>query len=99
MYFNGYEDISVFDIAFDNGKAKGLSALLVKNKSFECIIVKDHALDIAHASFEGIGVAFVSRNGLSSRKESFERSFEGGLLYTCGIDTPTYILTLYVKLL
>ena len=87
MYFNGYKDISVFDITFDSGKARGLSAYIVRNGAFECVIVKDHALDIAHASFCGTGVAFVSRNGLSARKDSFPKSFEGGLLYTCGLDS------------
>ncbi len=87
MYFDGYKDISVFDITFDSGKARGLSALLVRNGAFECVVVKDHALDIAHASFGGVGVAFVSRNGLSAKKDSFPKSFEGGLLYTCGLDS------------
>lgn len=49
--------------------------------------MKDHALDIAHASFGGVGVAFVSRNGLSVQSYSFPKSFEGGLLYTCGLDS------------
>lgn len=86
MYFNGYKDISVFDIAFDSGKARGLSAYLVRNGAFECVIVKDHALDIAHASFCGTGVAFVSRNGLAKARDTFPKSFDGGLLYTCGLD-------------
>lgn len=86
MYFDGYGDISVIDIAFDSGKADGLSAILVRNGAFECIIVKDHALDIAHASYRGIGVSFISRNGLSRQKATFAKSFEGGLLYTCGLD-------------
>ena len=87
MYFNGYKDIFVADIAFDSGKAKGLAAYLVRNGAFECVVVKDHALDIAHASFCGNGVAFVGRNGLSARKDVFTKSFEGGLLYTCGFDS------------
>ncbi len=87
MYFNGYKDISVFDIVFDSGKAKGLSAYAIRNGAFECVVVKDHALDIAHASFCGTGVAFISRNGLSKSKDSFPKSFEGGLLYTCGVDS------------
>lgn len=86
MYFNGYKDISVFDIVFDSGKAKGLSALIVRNGVFECVVLKDRALDIAHASFCGVGVSFVSRNGLSAVKDSFPKSFEGGLLYTCVLD-------------
>lgn len=87
MYHNGYNDISVFEISFDEGRAKGLSAYLVRNGQMECVIVKDHALDIAHAAFSGTGVAFISRNGLSSQKNEFAKSFEGGLLYTCGYDS------------
>ncbi|MBR3893909.1 MAG: DUF4432 family protein [Clostridia bacterium] len=87
MYFNGYQDIGVFEICYDAGRAKGLSALLVRNGAMECVVVKDHALDIAHASFGGVGVAFVSRNGLSLQKDAFLKSFEGGLLYTCGLDS------------
>jgi hypothetical protein len=87
MYFNGYKDISVFDIVFDSGRAKGLSAYAIRNGAFECVIVKDHALDIAHASFMGTGVSFVSRNGLSRTRDTFPKSFDGGLLYTCGLDS------------
>ncbi len=86
MYFNGYKDISVFDMVLDSGRARGLSAYLVRNGAFECVIVKEHALDIAHASFCGTGVAFVSRNGLVKTRDTFPKSFEGGLLYTCGLD-------------
>ena len=86
MYFNGYKDIFVADITFDSGKARGLGAFLVRNGEFECIVVKDHALDIAHASFCGTGVAFVSRNGLATARDTFVKSFEGGLIYTCGLD-------------
>ena len=86
MYYNGNEDISVLDVIFDSGKARGLSAIMVRNGTFACTVVKDHALDIAHASYEGIGVAFLSRNGLSYQKNTFAKSFEGGLLYTCGLD-------------
>lgn len=87
MYHNGYEDISVLEITFDTGRAKGLSALCVRNGSMECVIVKDHALDIAQAAFCGTGVSFISRNGLSFHKNEFAKSFEGGLLYTCGYDS------------
>ena len=86
MYYNGYQDISVMEVTFDHGKEKGLSAIMVRNGPFECIVVKDHALDIAHASFCGVGVSFISRNGLSASKNDFVKSFEGGLLYTCGLD-------------
>lgn len=86
MYYNGYEDISVSEVSFDSGRAKGLSALFVRNGAMECVIVKDHALDIAHAAFGGTGVSFISRNGLSAQKNDFAKSFEGGLLYTCGLD-------------
>lgn len=86
MYYNGYKDISVAEICFDGGRAKGLSALLVRNGAMECVIVKDHALDIAQASYGGTGVSFISRNGLSAQKNDFAKNFEGGLLYTCGLD-------------
>lgn len=86
MYFDGYKDISVMEFTFESGKAKGLSAMLVRNGAFECVVVKDHALDIVHAAFCGVGVSFISRNGLSYQKDTFHKSFEGGLLYTCGLD-------------
>ena len=87
MYYKGYSDISVLEIAFNEGRAKGLSAYLVRNGQMECVIVKDHALDIAQASYAGTGVSFISRNGLNFHKNDFAKSFEGGLLYTCGYDS------------
>ena len=88
MYYNGYNDISVSEITFSDGRAKGLSALLIRNKEFECVVVKDHALDIAQASFCGTGVSFISRNKLSYlQTPNFAKNFEGGLLYTCGLDS------------
>lgn len=38
MYFNGYQDIGVFEICYDAGRARGLSALLVRNGAMECVI-------------------------------------------------------------
>ncbi|MBQ3014796.1 MAG: DUF4432 family protein [Clostridia bacterium] len=86
MFYNGFNDISVFEFCFDVGKARGLAAIFVHNGPMECVVVKDHALDVAHAFYGGVGVAFVGRNGLSKQKDIFLKSFEGGLLYTCGLD-------------
>lgn len=75
------------------GKAKGLRALdVVTGSGLEFTVLGSKCLDIYNARFKGINLNFASKSGLVS-PEFFNphegetlRSFQGGLLYTCGLS-------------
>lgn len=60
--------------------------ILVQNGELELLFNKDNALDIAWAKFKGVNLSFMSKNGLNDGARDFVGNFEGGFLYTCGMD-------------
>jgi galactose mutarotase-like enzyme len=52
----------------------------------ELLFNKDNALDIVWAKYKGVNLSFLSKNGLNDGKRDFTDNFEGGFLYTCGMD-------------
>ena len=60
--------------------------ILVQNGRLELLFNKDNALDIVWAKYKGINLSFLSKNGLNDGKRDFTGNFEGGFLYTCGMD-------------
>lgn len=60
--------------------------ILAQNGGLELLFNKDNALDIVWAKFKGVNLSFLSKNGLNDGKRDFVRNFEGGFLYTCGMD-------------
>ena len=60
--------------------------ILVQNGALELLFNKDNALDIVWAKFKGVNLSFLSKNGLNDGKRDFVGNFEGGFLYTCGMD-------------
>lgn len=60
--------------------------ILVQNGELELLFNKDNALDIVWAKFKGVNLSFMSKNGLNDGARDFVGNFEGGFLYTCGMD-------------
>ncbi len=60
--------------------------VLVRNGALELLFNKDNALDIVWANFKGVNLSFLSKNGLNDGTRDFVGNFEGGFLYTCGMD-------------
>lgn len=60
--------------------------ILVRNGGLELLFNKDNALDIVWANFKGVNLSFLSKNGLNDGARDFTGNFEGGFLYTCGMD-------------
>ena len=60
--------------------------ILAQNGGLELLFNKDNALDIVWAKFKGVNLSFLSKNGLNDGKRDFVGNFEGGFLYTCGMD-------------
>ena len=79
--------ISAYEMTFDSGAAKGKSVVLVHNNGLEVMFSKNNALDIEYVKFNGVNMSFLSKNGINERKGPFVNKFEGGFLYTCGMET------------
>ena len=71
---------------FTSGKEKGQNVILVYNGKLLFEVLVDKCLDIATFQHEGVNIGFISANGLDGRKDEFLNVFNGGLLYTCGLD-------------
>lgn len=74
------------------GRSRAVRAFEVATGSgFAFTVVADRALDVASASYEGLPLCWLSRNGVISpayyepRGDGFLRSFFGGLFTTCGL--------------
>lgn len=64
----------------------GKHCVLVMHGALELLFNKDNALDIVWARFKGVNLSFFSKNGLNDGQRDFTGNFEGGFLYTCGMD-------------
>lgn len=77
---------NAFEIRFEYGKAKGKSCILVHSDNLEILFSKDNALDIQYVKFNGKNVSLLTKNGINCNEGSFPKRFEGGFLYTCGLE-------------
>ncbi len=64
----------------------GKNCIFIKNCALELLFNKDNALDIVWANYKGVNLSFLSKNGLNDGTGDFTQNFEGGFLYTCGMD-------------
>ena len=64
----------------------GKHCILVQNGVLEVLFNKDNALDIVWVKYKGVNISFLSKNGLNDGARDFVGNFEGGFLYTCGMD-------------
>ncbi len=78
--------VSAYHISFNSGKEVGIEGLLANVGPLEVCFNKTNALDIAWVRYKGNCISFLSKNGLNTRRGSFAQNFEGGFLYTCGMD-------------
>ncbi len=72
---------------FTDGVEKGLEVLDCDNGKIRFLLNVSKALDIMQLYHEGQNMSFVSKNGFTAREIDFLRRFEGGMLYTCGLDS------------
>lgn len=84
----------VDSFSVENGPARGSRRIrMVTGGGLDVELLPDRALDIGHVSYKGTPLAWISPVGMTSphRYEShgteWLRSFGGGLLATCGLDT------------
>ena len=69
------------------GAERGLRALDCDNGKLRFLLNESKALDVMQMYHKGENVSFVSKNGFTAREIAFENRFEGGMLYTCGLDS------------
>lgn len=68
------------------GKEKGIDVIDCDNGKIRFLLNVSKACDIMQLYHEGQNISFISKNGFSLREAPFANSFEGGMLYTCGLD-------------
>lgn len=69
-----------------DGKENGLEVLDCNNGRLRFLLNVTKALDVMQVYHKGVNVSFVSKNGFSADKTGFSAGFEGGMIYTCGLD-------------
>lgn len=69
------------------GKEDGLKVVEVNNGNVRFLLNESKALDIMQLWHQGDNVSFISKNGFNAENKEFIKRFEGGMLYTCGLDS------------
>ena len=69
------------------GREKGVDVLDCDNGKIRFLLNVSKACDIMQLYHEGQNISFISKNGFTKRETPFLRRFEGGMLYTCGLDS------------
>ncbi len=69
------------------GKEKGLDVIDCNNGKIRFLLNVSKACDVMQLYHEGQNMSFISKNGFTKRETPFLNRFEGGMLYTCGLDS------------
>ncbi len=78
---------SVRRYTLTEGREKGLDVLDCDNGKIRFLLNVSKALDIMQLYHEGQNISFLSKNAFTARETDFLSRFEGGMLYTCGLDS------------
>lgn len=74
-----------------DGAESGLKVVECNNGKLRVLLNESKALDIMQIFYKGQNTSFVSKNGFTARETGFINRFEGGALYTCGLDAAGYL--------
>ncbi len=80
---------AAYELAFTSGREAGKNCVLVQNGALEVLFNKSNALDISWVKYKGVNISFLSKDGLNPGICDFVGNFEGGFLYTCGMDNAS----------
>lgn len=83
---NSEQLLGAYEIELKSGEGSGKRFIIVDNGRIEVWFSVDNAMDITKASYKGYNLSFLSKNGINKGRGTFEKSFEGGFLYSCGLD-------------
>ena len=78
---------SIRRYTLSEGREKGLDVLDCDNGKIRFLLNVSKACDIMQLYHEGQNISFIAKNGFTKRETLFLRRFEGGMLYTCGLDS------------
>lgn len=70
-----------------DGAERGLEVIDCNNGTLRFLINVSKACDIMQLYHRGENVSFVTKNGFTGREIPFLNRFEGGMVYTCGLDS------------
>ncbi len=70
-----------------DGEERGLRFIDCDNGKIRFVLNESKALDISQLYHRGCNISFISKNGFTPRETHFLSRFEGGMLYTCGLDS------------
>jgi hypothetical protein len=85
--------VGMKDYTFNEGRAKGVRAIDMKNgRGMEMTVLADKCLDVSHLSYKGVNIGFPSKTGVTHPAYYVEdgwrgylKTFNAGFLTTCGI--------------
>lgn len=69
------------------GRSAGLSVIDCDTGKLRFLLNVTKGCDVAQLYHEGQNMSFISKNGFKTDSGDFLRRFEGGMLYTCGLDS------------
>ena len=69
------------------GREKGLEIIDCNNGNIRFLLNVSKACDMMQLYHRGENVSFISKNGFTKRETPFMNRFEGGMIYTCGLDS------------
>ena len=78
---------SVRRYTLSEGVEKGLDVIDCDNGKIRFLLNVNKACDVMQLYHEGTNVSFISKNGFTQREIGFLNRFEGGMIYTCGLDS------------
>lgn len=78
---------SVRRYTITDGKGAGLRVIDCDNGTIRFLLNESKALDMMQLYYKGQNVSFVSKNAFTAREVDFLSRFEGGMIYTCGLDS------------
>ncbi len=78
--------VSAREYTLTRGNGQGLNVIDCDNRKIRFLLNASKGLDIMQLYYKGENCSFISKNGFTARELPFLRRFEGGALYTCGLD-------------
>lgn len=70
-----------------DGRGKGLDVIDCDNGKLRFLLNVSKACDMMQLYCDGKNMTFISKNGFIKRELPFADRFEGGMIYTCGLDS------------
>ena len=84
---NTMQVASVRRYTLTQGRPQGLDVIDCDNGKLRFLLNVSKALDMMQLYHEGQNMSFLSKNAFTAQNNGFLKRFEGGMIYTCGLDS------------